>query len=38
MRHRKLRPRLSIEQIQFQVGRGANLLAPLWDEVSKSPH
>ena len=35
---KRLRPRLSIEQIQLLVGRGANLLAPLWDEVSKSPH
>jgi len=34
---KRLRPRLSIEQIQLLVGRGATLLAPLWDEVSKSP-
>ena len=34
---KRLRPRLSLEEIQLLVGRGATLLAPLWDEVSKSP-
>ena len=33
---KRLRPRLSLEEIQLLVGRGAALLAPLWDEVSKS--
>jgi adenylate cyclase len=33
---RRLRPRLSLEEIQLLVGRGAALLAPLWSEVSKS--
>ena len=34
---KRLRPRLSLEEIQLLVGRrGATLLAPLWDEVSKS--
>ncbi len=32
----RLRPRLSLEEIQIYVGRGATLLAPLWSEVSKS--
>jgi len=33
---RRLRPRLSLEEIQLFVGRsGAALLAPLWGEVSK---
>ncbi len=34
---KRLRPRLSLEEIRLLVGRGATLLAPLWDEVSKSP-
>ena len=34
---KRLRPRLSLEEIQRLVGRGATLLAPLWNEVSKSP-
>ena len=34
---KRLRPRLSLEEIRLLVGRGAALLAPLWDEVSKSP-
>ncbi len=34
---KRLRPRLSLEEIQLLVGRRATLLAPLWDEVSKSP-
>ena len=34
---KRLRPRLSLEEIQILVGRRATLLAPLWDEVSKSP-
>lgn len=34
---RRLRPRLSLEEIQLFVGRsGAALLAPLWHEVPKS--
>jgi adenylate cyclase len=33
---RRLRPRLSLNEIQLLVGRGAALLAPLWSEVSKS--
>jgi adenylate cyclase len=33
---RRLRPRLSLEEIQLLVGRGAAVLAPLWCEVSKS--
>jgi adenylate cyclase len=33
---RRLRPRLSLEEIQLLVGRGATLLAPLWSEASKS--
>jgi adenylate cyclase len=33
---RRLRPRLSLNEIQLLVGRGATLLAPLWSEVSKS--
>lgn len=33
---RRLRPRLSLEEIQNLVGRGATLLAPVWSEVSKS--
>src|ERR1700732_5490675 len=33
---RRLRPRVSINEIQLLVGRGATLLAPLWSEVSKS--
>jgi adenylate cyclase len=32
----RLRPRLSFEEIQLLVGRGAAVLAPLWREVSKS--
>ncbi|SDR59198.1 Transposase [Rhizobiales bacterium GAS113] len=32
----RLRPRLSLEEIQLLVGRGAALLAPLWREVPKS--
>jgi adenylate cyclase len=34
---RRLRPRLSLNEIQLLVGRRAALLAPLWSEVSKSP-
>jgi adenylate cyclase len=33
---RRLRPRLSLEEIQLLVGRGAARLAPVWSEVSKS--
>lgn len=33
---RRLRPRLSLNEIQLLVGRHAALLAPLWSEVSKS--
>jgi len=33
---RRLRPRLSLNEIQLLVGRRAALLAPLWSEVSKS--
>ena len=33
---RRLRPRLSFNEIQLLVGRRAALLAPLWSEVSKS--
>jgi adenylate cyclase len=33
---RRLRPRLSLDEIRLLVGRGATLLAPLWDEASKS--
>ena len=33
---RRLRPRLSLEEIKLLVGRGAALLAPLWSEVSQS--
>jgi adenylate cyclase len=33
---RRLRPRLSLSEIQLLVGRHAALLAPLWSEVSKS--
>ena len=33
---RRLRPRLSLEEIQLLVGRGVTLLAPLWSEASKS--
>jgi adenylate cyclase len=33
---RRLRPRLSLNEIQLLVGRRAALLAPLWNEVSKS--
>jgi adenylate cyclase len=32
----RLRPRLSLNEIQLLVGRRAALLAPLWSEVSKS--
>ena len=32
----RLRPRLSLNEIQLLVGRHAALLAPLWSEVSKS--
>jgi adenylate cyclase len=32
----RLRPRLSLEEIQILVGRGVTLLAPLWGEVSMS--
>lgn len=31
---RRLRPRLSLNEIEFLVGRRAALLAPLWSEVS----
>jgi adenylate cyclase len=35
---KRLRPRLSPEEIKLLLGRrGATLLAPVWDEVSKSP-
>ena len=35
----RLRPRLSLEEIQIIVGRyGATLLAAVWDEVSASSH
>jgi adenylate cyclase len=33
---RRLRPRLSLNEIQLLVGRRAALLVPLWSEVSKS--
>jgi adenylate cyclase len=33
---RRLRPRLSLDEIQLLMGRRAMLLAPLWSEVSKS--
>jgi adenylate cyclase len=33
---RRLRPQLSLNEIQLLVGRRAALLAPLWSEVSKS--
>ena len=33
---RRLRPRLSLDEIQLLVGRRATLLAALWSEVSKS--
>ncbi|MGY3547103.1 adenylate/guanylate cyclase domain-containing protein [Bradyrhizobium sp. USDA 4469] len=33
---RRLRPRLSFNEIQFLVGRRAALLAPLWSEISNS--
>jgi adenylate cyclase len=33
---RRLRPRLSLDEIELLVGRRAALLAPLWSEVSKS--
>ncbi len=33
---RRLRPRLSLEEIQLLVGRGAALLAPLWCEAPNS--
>jgi adenylate cyclase len=33
---RRLRPRLSLNEIQLLVGRRAALLAPLWSELSKS--
>jgi adenylate cyclase len=33
---RRLRPRLSLEEIQLFVGRGVTLLAPLWSEASES--
>jgi adenylate cyclase len=33
---RRLRPRLSFNEIQLLLGRRATLLAPLWSEVSKS--
>ena len=33
---RRLRPRLSLDEIQLLVGRRAALLAPLWSEISKS--
>jgi adenylate cyclase len=32
---RRLRPRLSLNEIEFLVGRRAALLAPLWSEISK---
>jgi adenylate cyclase len=34
---RRLRARLSLNEIQFLVGRRAALLAPLWSEISQSP-
>ena len=35
---KRLRPRLSLEEIQLLVGRrGATLLIPIWSEVSKQP-
>jgi adenylate cyclase len=34
---RRLRPRLSIEEIQLLAGRGATLLAPLWPEALETP-
>jgi adenylate cyclase len=33
---RRLRPRLSLNEIEFLLGRRAALLAPLWNEVSES--
>ena len=33
---RRLRPRLSFDEIKILVGRRAAILAPLWSEVSKS--
>jgi adenylate cyclase len=33
---RRLRPRLSLNEIQLLVGRRAAILAPLWSEISKS--
>jgi len=33
---RRLRPRLSLNEIELLLGRGAALLAPLWSEVSES--
>ena len=33
---RRLRSRLSLEEIELLVGRGAALLAPFWREVSNS--
>ena len=33
---RRLRPRLSLNEIELLLGRRAALLAPLWSEVSKS--
>jgi adenylate cyclase len=33
---RRLRPRLSLEEIHIVVGRGSTLLAPVWSEVSKA--
>jgi adenylate cyclase len=33
---RRLRPRLSLNEIEFLLGRRAALLAPLWSEMSKS--
>jgi adenylate cyclase len=33
---RRLRPRLSLEEIQLFAGRGVAVLAPLWSEASKS--
>jgi adenylate cyclase len=33
---RRLRPRLSLEEIQFLVGRRAALLGPFWSQVSRS--
>ena len=34
----RLRPRLSLKEIQLLVGRRATLLAPLWSEVSTSSY